>query len=56
MTQVPPLMFVVYFSPFAPECYAIIVDDSCLSTVGIDGSKCSVGENTILRETGDALL
>ena len=34
-------------------CDSIIVDDSCLSTVGNDRSECSVGENTILSDTGD---
>ena len=53
-TQVPPPIFVHYFSPFAPRCDSVIVDDGCLSTVGNRGSECSVGENTILSETGDA--
>ena len=47
-------MFVHYFSLFAPSCDSVIVDDGCLSTVGNDSSECSVGKNTILRETGDA--
>ena len=53
-TQVPRPIFVEYFSPFAPWCNSVIVDDGCLSNVGTDGSECSVGENTILSETGDA--
>jgi hypothetical protein len=51
----PRLMFVDYFSPFAPWCDTPVDDNGdCLSTVGCDGSECSVGENTVLSETGDA--
>ena len=46
-------MFVDYFSPFAPWCNSVIVDDSCLLPVGNDCSECSVGVNTILSETID---
>ena len=46
-------MFVDYFFPFAPYCDCVIVDNGCLSTVGNDGSKCSVSKNTILRKIGD---
>ena len=53
-TQVPYPVFVYYLSPFAPWYDSVIVDDGCLSTVGNEGSKCSVGENTALNETGDA--
>ena len=45
-------MVVDYFPPFATWCYSVIVVDGCLSTVGNNGSKCSVGKNTILSETG----
>ena len=53
-TQVLRPMFVDYFSLFAPYCDAVIVDDGCLSTVGIDGSECSGGENTVPSERGNA--
>ena len=53
-TQVPRPMFGNYFCAFAPWCNSVIVDDGCLLTVGNDGSKCPVDENTILSETGDA--
>ena len=49
-------MFVDYFSLFPPCSDFIIKDDSCLSTVGNDGSQYSGGENTILCETGDAYV
>ena len=55
-TQVSRPMFPPYLSPLAPWCDSVIVDDSCLSTVGSDASECSVGENTIRRETGDAYM
>ena len=54
LTQVPWPIFVANFSPFAPCCNSVIRDDSCLLTVGNDGSECSVSENTILIETRDA--
>ena len=54
LTQVPRAMFVTYFSLFAPWCDSVIKDDSCLLTVGNDGSECSVDENTILSEIADA--
>ena len=54
LTQVPRPMFVDYFSPFAPWCYSVILDYGSLLTVGNDGFECSVGENTILSEIGDA--
>ena len=54
-TQVSRPMFVNYFFLFAPWCNSVIVDDGWLSTVGNDGSECSVGENTVLSETGDGL-
>ena len=41
-------------SPFAAWCDCIIVDDGFLSTVGNDGSECSVRKITVLSETGDA--
>ena len=47
-------MFVAYVSPFTPWCDAIVPDDCSPLNVGNDASKCSVGENTILSETGDA--
>ena len=53
-TQVPRPIFVDYFSLFTTWCHSVIVDDGRLSSVGNDGFKCSVGENTILSETGDA--
>ena len=53
LTQLPRPIFVYYFSPFAPGCYFVIVDNGCQSTVGNDCYKCSVGENTILSETRD---
>ena len=46
-------MFVDNFSAFSPSCNSVIVDDSILSTLGNDGSKCSVSKNTILRKPGD---
>ena len=52
-SQVPLPLFVIYFSPFAPWCDCVIVDDGYLSTVANDGYECCVGENTILSETGD---
>ena len=52
-TQVPSLMFVAYLSPFASWCVSITCDDSGLSTIGNDGCKCSVVENTILSQTED---
>ena len=54
--QVPRPMFVDGFSSFAPCCHSVIVDNSCLSTVGNDGSYSSVGEITILSERGDAFV
>ena len=42
-----------YFSPFLPWYDFVIVDDSCLSTVGNNGPEFSVSENTILCEIGD---
>ena len=53
-TQVLQLMFVDYVAAFAPCCDSVIVDDGCLSTVGNDGSKCSVGKHMVLNETGYA--
>ena len=47
-------MFVDYFSPFAPWCDSVIKDHSYLSTVGNDGSGCSVSKNTIPSETREA--
>ena len=55
-TPVSRPMFVNYFSPFAPWCESIIKDDSCLSTLGNDGSQCCVSKNIILSETGDASI
>ena len=52
-TQVLRPMFVDYFYSFAHWCDCVIVDDSCLSTVGNNSSSCSVSENTILSEIGD---
>ena len=46
----------VYFSLFALWCNSIINNDGCLSTVGNYGFACSVAENTMFRETGDASL
>ena len=51
--QVPGPMFDDYFSALASCCNSVIIDDGCLSTVGNDGSDCYVGQNSILRETGD---
>ena len=52
-TQVTRPIFVDCFSPFASYCDSVIVHDGCLSTVGNNSSECSVGNNTILSETGD---
>ena len=52
--QVPRPMFVDCFSTLAPWYDSVIVDDAGLSTVGNDGSECSVGDNTILTVIGDA--
>ena len=52
-TQVPWLMLVTYFAPFALWCDSVIVDNGCLLTVGNDCYGSSVGENFILSETGD---
>ena len=51
---VPRPMFVDDFSPFAPCCESVIVDDGWLSPVGNNGFECSVGENTILSKIADA--
>ena len=46
-------MFVNDLSLFAPCCKSVLVDDRCLSNVGNDGSRCSVGENSVLCRRGD---
>ena len=48
-------MFVNYLSLFNPLCDSVIVDHGCLRTVRNGGSKSSVGDNTILYESGDVL-
>ena len=53
-TQVPQLMFIDYFSLLPPWCDSVLKYNSCLSTVGSNGSQCSVGVNTILSKLGDA--
>ena len=54
--QVPWPRFIDYFPPFVPWCDSVIVDDACPSTVGNDVSVYSVGENTIVSETGDVFV
>ena len=54
LTQVHWPTFASYFSLFATWYHSVIKVDSYLSTVGNDGSACSVSENTILSERGDA--
>ena len=53
LTQVPLPMFVDYFSLFISGYDSVIVDNSCLWTVGNDGSLCSLSKNTTRSETGD---
>ena len=55
-TQVPSPMFVDSLFLFTPYYDCIIVDYGCLSTVGNNGSECSIGQNTILCEPGDAFV
>ena len=52
-THIPYAMFLDSFSPLVSWYNSLIVDDSSLSTVGNDSSEYSVGNNTILSETGD---
>ena len=49
-------MFVNYFSLFGSCCNSVIIDNHCLSSVGNNGFDCSVAENTIFSDTGDALI
>ena len=49
-------MFLDYFSLFAPWYNSVVKDVSCLLTVKNDRFECSVGENPILSETGDASI
>ena len=53
LSQFPKPIFVDYFSPFILQHDSTIKDNSCLSTVGNDGSTCSVSENPIHNETED---
>ena len=46
-------MFVDNFSPFAPSCDSVIVDDGYPSTVGNDTSECSMAGNNTLCKIGD---
>ena len=55
-TQFSRPMFVNSFSLFAPWCEPSITDDSCLFPIGDNATEFSVGENTILSETGDASI
>ena len=55
-TPVPQPIFVNYFPPFAAWCHSVIKDNSCLSTIGNNGSECSVGKNTILTRIGDTSI
>ena len=48
-------MFVDYVSPFATWSDSAIKHNSCLSTMGNDGSVCTVCENNILSEIEYAL-
>ena len=52
-TELPRPMFLNYFSLFTSWSYTVIVHDGCLLTTGNDSSECSIGENTIVSETGD---
>ena len=54
VTPVPWPIFIDYLSLFTPWYNIIIVDNICLSTLVNDSSACSLSENTILSDTGDA--
>ena len=43
-------MFVDHYSPFAPWCHSVIVDNGYLSTVGNDVYECSISKNPILSK------
>ena len=53
-SQVPYPISVNSFSPFAPQYDIVIDNDGCLSTVGNNSSKCSVGKNSVLNKVEDA--
>ena len=46
-------MCVEYFATFSAWCDSVVKDESSLLTIGNDGSKCCVSENTMLTQIGD---